>query len=70
MIRTKLAYDGAEILINPYTVSYILRQESETIIGFTNGHTYPVTASLNELKEGIENETKSLCKGCSQSPKE
>lgn len=69
MIRTKLAYDGNEIYINPYTISYITRDNkmNETIIGFTNGHTYNVTASIPEILEVIENETKSLCKECTQS---
>ena len=67
MIKTKLEYDGNEIYINPYTISYIIRQDYNTVIGFTNGHTYNVTASVPELLEGINNETKSLCKQCKTS---
>lgn len=69
MIKTKLAYDGNEIYINPYTISYITRDNrmNETIIGFTNGHTYNVTASIPEILEVISNETKSLCKECKTS---
>ena len=68
MIRTKLAYDGNEIYINPYTISYITRDNrmNETIIGFTNGHTYNVTASIPEILEVINEETKSLCKECKE----
>lgn len=65
MIITNLAYGAGEIIINPYTVSYIIRNEcNETTVGFTNGHTYNVTASPLELMEAINNETKSLCKDC------
>lgn len=67
MIRTKLEYDGNEIYLNPYTISYIIRQDCTTVIGLTNGHTYNVTASVLELLEVINNETKSLCKECTQS---
>lgn len=68
MIVTKLAYGAGEIIINPYTVSYIMRNEmNETTIGFTNGHQYNVTMSPLELMEVIENETKSLCKECKTS---
>lgn len=67
MIRTKLAYDGTEIYINPYTVSYILNGNMETVVGFTNGHTYNVTASGTELRRLIDEETKSLCKECKAS---
>ena len=69
MIKTKLAYDGNEIYINPYTISYITRDNkmNETIIGFTNGHTYNVTASIPEILEVINEETKSLCKECKES---
>lgn len=74
MIRTKLAYDGNEIYINPYTISYITRDNKmdETVIGFTNGHTYNVTASIPEILEVIKNETKCSCNGYkdSISPKE
>lgn len=68
MIKTKLAYDGNEIYINPYTISYITRDNrmNETIIGFTNGHTYNVTASIPEILEVINEETKSLCKECKE----
>lgn len=68
MIKTKLAYDGKEIYINPYTISYITRDNrmNETIIGFTNGHTYNVTASIPEILEVINEETKSLCKECKE----
>ena len=71
MIRTKLAYDGNEIYINPYTISYITRDNAmnDTVIAFTNGHTYNVTASIPEILEVIKNETQSLCKECSQSSK-
>lgn len=64
MIRTRLAYDDSEIYINPYTISYIIRQDYQVIVGLTNGHTYNVKASINELLEGVNNETKSLCKEC------
>ena len=67
MIRTKLQYNKEDIFINPYTISYITRIEDEVTIGFTNGHTYNVTASIQELLEVIENETKSLCKECKTS---
>lgn len=70
MIVTKLAYDGARLYINPYTVSYILDGDDTTVVGFTNGHTYEVTASGTELRRLMDEETKSLCKGCSQSSKE
>lgn len=73
MIRTRLAYGGQDILINPYTVSYIIESQvsTNTTIAFTNGHTIEVTASLIKLMEVIENETKSLCKECTQCvPKE
>ena len=71
MIKTRLAYDNNEIYINPYTISYIIRQDTEVIIGFTNGHTYNVTGNIGELMEVIENETKFLCKECKTSiPKE
>lgn len=68
MITTRLAYDGSAIVINPYTISYILTNElHETTIVFTNGHSLPVSASILELKEAINNETKSLCKECKTS---
>ena len=67
MIKTRLAYDNNEIYINPYTISYIIRQDTEVVIGFTNGHTYNVTGNIGELMEVIENETKSLCKECKAS---
>lgn len=68
MIRTKLAYGAGEIMFNPYTVSYIIRDELDrTAITFTNGHSIEVTASLPEIKELIENETKYLCRECNQS---
>ena len=69
MIKTKLAYDNIDIYINPYTISYITRDKdmNETVIGLTNGHTYIVSASVSELLEGINNETKSLCKECKTS---
>ena len=67
MIRTKLIYDGAEIFINPYTVSYVLRQDHENVIAFTNGHTLSVTMSIPELLKEIENETKCTCNGCKDS---
>lgn len=73
MIRTKLAYGGQDIIINPYTVSYIIESQISTnaIIAFTNGHTIEVTANLMKLQEVIEYETKSLCKECTQCvPKE
>ena len=72
MIRTKLAYDGNEIYINPYTISYITRDNAmnDTVIAFTNGHTYNVTASIPEILEAIKNETKSLCKECKASLQE
>lgn len=68
MIQTRLAHttDGI-IIINPYTISYITSLEGYTTIGLTNGHTYDVTASPQELMEVIENETKSLCKECKAS---
>ena len=67
MIRTKLSYGGGEIFINPYTVSYIMRNElNETTIGFTNGHQYNITASPQELRRLIEDETKSLCQECTK----
>ena len=68
MIRTKLAYGGQDIIINPYTVSYIIESQISTnaIIAFTNGHTIEVTASLIKLQEVIEYETKSLCKECTR----
>lgn len=67
MIVTSLSCGAGEIIINPYTVSYIIRNElNETTIGFTNGHTYNVTASPLELMEAINNETKFLCKECMQ----
>lgn len=68
MIVTKLAYGGGVIIINPYTVSYMTNSQvsTNTIIAFTNGHTIEVTASLIKLQEVIENETKSLCKECTQ----
>lgn len=58
MIKTKLAYDNIDIYINPYTISYITRDKdmNETVIGFTNGHAYNVTASPLELLEVLENE--------------
>jgi len=67
MIQTRLAHttDGI-IIINPYTISYITSLEGYTTIGLTNGHTYDVTASPQELMEVIENETKSLCKECTR----
>ena len=66
MIKTKLAYDNIEMYINPYTISYVTRDKdmNETVIGLTNGHTYIVSASVSELLEVIDNETKSLCKEC------
>ena len=66
MIRTRLAYGGQDIIINPYTVSYIIESQISTnaIIAFTNGHTIEVTANLMKLQEVIEYETKSLCKEC------
>lgn len=67
MITTKLAYDGARLYINPYTVSYILDGDDTTVVGFTNGHTYEVTASGIELRGLIDEETKSLCKECKAS---
>lgn len=69
MIKTKLAYDTIEMYINPYTISYITRDKdmNETVIGLTNGHTYIVSASVSELLEAINNETKSLCKECKTS---
>lgn len=71
MIRTKLAYGAGEIMFNPYTVSYIIRDELDrTAITFTNGHSLAVTASLLEIKELIENETKSLCKECTKGVQE
>lgn len=70
MIRTKLAYDGSEMFINPYTVSYIINQDYETVVGFTNGHTYSVSASASELRRLIINETKSLCKECTKGVQE
>lgn len=63
MIRTKLAYGGEDIYINPYTISYITRIEHEVTIGFTNGHTFNVRASIPELIEVIKNETKCACGG-------
>jgi len=66
MIKTRLAYDGNEIYINPYTISYIIKQEQDVVIGFTNGHTYNVTGNIGELMEVIKSETKSLCKECMQ----
>lgn len=65
MIKTRLAYDNNEIYINPYTISYIIRQDTETVIGFTNGHTYNVTGNIGELLEVIKNETKCSCTGYS-----
>lgn len=70
MISTKIAYDGARLYFNPYTVSYILDQDDTTVIGFTNGHTYDVTASGTELRRLIDEETKSLCKECKASLQE
>lgn len=69
MIKTKLSYDRQDIYINPYTISYILRDNSmnETTIAFTNGHSYQVIASVPELLEEIDYETKSLCQECTQS---
>ena len=70
MIVTKLAYDGARLYINPYTISYILDGDDTTVVGFTNGHTYEVTASGIELRRLIDEETKSLCKECKASLQE
>ena len=70
MIVTKLAYDGARLYINPYTISYILDGDDTTVVGFTNGHTYEVTASGTELRGLIDEETKSLCKECKASLQE
>lgn len=68
MITTRLAYGAGEIMFNPYTVSYIIRDElNRTAITFTNGHSLEVTASPLEIKELIENETKYLCRECNQS---
>lgn len=68
MIATRLRYGAGEIIFNPYTVSYIIRNElNETSITFTNGHSLAVTASPLEIKELIENETKHLCNECNQS---
>lgn len=57
MIKTRLSYGNHEIYIRPETISYITRDCNETVIGFTNGHTYSVSASIPELLEVIENET-------------
>lgn len=65
MIRTKLAYDGTELYINPYTISYLIRRDDELVIAFTNGHQYNITASVPELLEVIKNETKCSCTGYS-----
>lgn len=70
MIVTKLAYDGARLYINPYTISYILDGDDTTVVGFTNGHTYEVTASGTELRRLIDEKTKSLCKECKTSLQE
>lgn len=71
MIRTKLAYGAGEIIFNPYTVSYIIRDELDrTAITFTNGHSLEVTASLLKIKELIEDETKSLCQECTKGVQE
>lgn len=69
MIKTRIAYTNEVIYINPYTISYITRDKdmNETVIGLTNGHTYIVSASVSELLEVINNETKSLCKECKAS---
>ena len=68
MIKTKLAYDNIEMYINPYTISYVTRDKdmNETVIGLTNGHTYIVSASVSEILEVIDEETKSLCKECKE----
>lgn len=67
MITTRLSYGAGEIILNPYTVSYIIRDElGRTAITFTNGHSLEVTASVLELRRLIENETKSLCKECTK----
>ena len=67
MIKAKLKhYKDTDIYINPYTVSYITEENNQTIVGFTNGHSFMVTASPQELRRMIEHETKSLCKECTQ----
>ena len=69
MIKTRIAYTNEVIYINPYTISYVMRDKdmNETVIGLTNGHTYIVSANVSELLEVINNETKSLCKECKAS---
>lgn len=63
MIRTQLNYGGGEFYINPQTISYIIRDRTnEVTIGFTNGHTYTVTASIPELLEVFNNETERISK--------
>lgn len=64
MIRTRLSYSNDEIYIRPETISYITREYNQTVIGFTNGHTYSVSASIPELLEVIENETNTVKSDC------
>ena len=65
MIRTRLSYGNQEIYIRPETISYIIREFDEiVIIGFTNGHTYSVSASIPELLEAIKNETNTTKSDC------
>lgn len=56
MIKTRVTYGNWEIYIRPETISYIIRDDNKTTIGFTNGHTYSVSASIPELLEAIKNE--------------
>lgn len=64
MIKTRLCYGNNEIYIRPETISYIIRELNETIIGFTNGHTYSVSASIPELLEVIKNEANTIKSDC------
>lgn len=64
MIRTRLSYSNDEIYIRPETISYITREYNQTTIGFTNGHTYSVSASIPELLEAIKNETNTVKSDC------
>ncbi|MBQ2349913.1 MAG: hypothetical protein II393_01400 [Cytophagales bacterium] len=64
MIKTRLSYSKDEIYIRPETISYIIREYNQTTIGFTNGHTYSVSASIPELLEAIKNETNTTKSDC------
>lgn len=64
MIKTRLSCDNREMYIRPETISYIIRDEYETVVGLTNGHTYGVSASAYKLLEAIENETNTTKSDC------